>query len=208
MEKELQEKAEDMENMFSVEIPYKYYFFDNATEFLEGIEKFRERVKNEKLVNFYGITAFWHSGLIDWPVVFLFESFAIEIYFIDISEINIKIYSSEDFLWAIEQSEKTARGTYKIDEDFKWRGKYIKNIKVERFSDAFQQYNLNGPIREPGGDYFDFITVEFDEDCFAIWGNGAWADGYMSLDYIDSYNLNSHLESRKKEAQLYEEGML
>ena len=176
----------------------KAYAFYTATELTTFIDEHRDKIIGQTLNNVYTSLGNcyipYRDTLLDEPIIFCIgEGFAPKYIVVDYyipSNMKIRIASreeicQEDLEWII-----TLKLKHDEDED---RGdrtplrKDIKNhkitdIRVKKFSSAFEIDPVYDTMRIDGGDYFSTVSLTLDNGLeICVCGADALSDGYALL---------------------------
>ena len=162
--------------------------FTEAAPLIQCIENNREKLIGQKIMHYYRDSC---TGAGESPAVFVVGDIAIIVYYYWYSCMSIVAVDKESFFADttlhflykdIPESRNVWHTEYRYDDHVDFVGKRIKNISVERFSDAHETCQNLGGARPEGGDYFKTITVQMSNGkSFYICGEDALMDGYMDV---------------------------
>ena len=165
----------------------KEFRFIEATPLIQTIAQYKDKLIGPKIMHYYRDSK---TGAGESPAVFVVGDVAIIVYYYWYSCMNVTVVDKESFyadtsLHFLYKDIPASRNVWYTEyryDDVEFVGKRIKNIKVERFSEAHETCQSLGRARPDGGDYFKTITVEMSNGkSFYICGEDALFDGYMDV---------------------------
>ena len=180
----------------------KKYNFTNASDLIEFICKNTDLIKEEKVKSVYQTGACSQFNIedikmcsSDESIVIEFNSYAILLDYMDISDIWMTIIDSENFYngkLIIDSPYKDFFVPEKDDEltDFRVFDQEITDVLVERFSHSFDIDPSGTEKAIEGGDYFASIIVMMGDIGLYVCAEEALFDGYMDFGIVHRNNID------------------
>lgn len=163
----------------------KEYKFDNRTDICNFIESIKDIVIGKNIKTAYSIYGMWgDTG--EWPVVMVFDDFAVGISYEIVNKALIEIVPEELLSDYVDSFD----GMLQEAEGFPFKGKSVERISVNGFSKSYETNGATGARAPEGGDYFSTIRFHMENGIdLCLCGASAICDGWMDV-WIEDDNDN------------------